>query len=264
MSAKTTPPGAARRGNAGPQVTVRGMDTGTVEGSPGTLFVVATPIGNLDDLSPRALDVLRRVPWIACEDTRAARRLRTRFGFAARLVSCHDHNEARQVDFLLQRLRAGEDLALICDAGTPLISDPGYRVVRAARTEGLPVRTVAGPSAVASALSVAGLPTDTFTFFGFPPGRRGAKRRAYVERAAAAPGSLVFFESARRTGSFLGELAEVLGAREASVSREMTKIHEDHWFGPLPELARRAESEPLRGEVTIVVAPAGRGRRQPT
>ena len=240
------------------------MDPGTREGAGGTLFVVATPIGNLEDLSPRALHVLRGVSWIACEDTRVARRLRTRFGLTARLVSCHDHNEARQVESLLDRLRSGADLALICDAGTPLISDPGYRVVRAARTEGLPVRTVPGPSAVASALSVAGLPTDTFTFFGFPPGRRGAKRRAFLERAAEAPGSLVFFESARRAGSLLGELGEVLGAREASLSREMTKIYEEHWFGALPELARRAESEPLRGEITIVVAPAGRRKQGAT
>ena len=146
------------------------MKPATGPGARGALHVVATPIGNLDDLSPRALAVLRAVPWIACEDTRVARRLRTHFGLTARLVSYHDHNEARQVEFLLGRLRAGEDVALICDAGTPLISDPGYRVVRAARTEDLPVRTVPGPSAVASALSVSGLPTDMFTFFGFPPG----------------------------------------------------------------------------------------------
>lgn len=226
--------------------------------APGTLFVVATPIGNLDDLSPRALAVLRAVPWIACEDTRVARRLRTRFGLIARLVSCHDHNEARQADFLLGRLRLGEDLALICDAGTPLISDPGYRVVRAARAEELPVRTVPGPSAVAAALSVSGLPTDMFTFFGFPPGRRSAKRRTFLERSKDAPGSVVFFESARRAAELLDELAACLGAREASVSREMTKIHEEHWFGSLPDLARRARQEPPRGEVTIVVAPAGR------
>ena len=234
------------------------MDAGTRNAAEGTLFVVATPIGNLDDLSPRAIAVLRDVAWIACEDTRVARRLRTRFGLTARLVSCHDHNEARQVDFFLDRLRAGEDLALICDAGTPLISDPGYRVVRAARTEGLPVRTLPGASAVAAALSVSGLPTDTFTFFGFPPGRRGAKRQNFLRRAVEAPGSLVFFESARRAASLLAELGELLGPREASVSREMTKIYEEHWFGPLPELASRAESEPLRGEITIVVAPEGR------
>ena len=231
--------------------------------TPGTLFVVATPIGNLEDLSPRGIAVLRAAPWIACEDTRVARRLRTRFGLGGRLVACHEHNEAQVVELLLGRLRSGEDVALVCDAGTPLISDPGYRVVRAARREGLPVCAVPGPSAVIAALSVSGLPTDTFSFFGFPPGRRGAKRRAFLERAAAAPGSLVFFESARRAGVLLGELGDVLGAREASVSREMTKIHEEHWFGPLPELARRAEREPLRGEVTIVVAPKPRRRPHP-
>ena len=157
------------------RATVRGMKPASGPGAQGTLFVVATPIGNLDDLSPRALSVLRAVPWIACEDTRVARRLRTHFGLTARLISYHDHNEAQQVEFLLGRLRSGEDLALICDAGTPLISDPGYRVVRAARTEDLPVRTVPGPSAVASALSVSGLPTDSFTFFGF---RRDGEARS--------------------------------------------------------------------------------------
>lgn len=240
------------------------MTTAAAPEAPGTLFVVATPIGNLDDLSPRALAVLRAVPWIACEDTRVARRLRTHFGLTARLVSCHDHNEAQQVPFLLDRLRSGEDLALIADAGTPLISDPGYRLVRAARTEDLPVRAVPGPSAVASALSVSGLPTDMFTFFGFPPGRRSAKRRAFLQRSAEAPGSLVFFESARRAPDLLEELAGILGPREASVSREMTKIYEEHWFGALPELARRAKQDPPRGEVTIVVAPAGRRKTRAT
>ena len=240
------------------------MEGGPDAATGGTLFVVATPIGNLDDLSPRAIAILRAVPSIACEDTRVARRLRSRFGLTARFVSCHDHNEARQVGSLLARLRSGEDLALICDAGTPLISDPGYRVVRAARTAGLPVRTVPGPSAVAAALAVAGLPTDTFTFFGFPPGRHGAKRRTFLARAAEAPGSLVFFEAARRAAALLGELGDVLGPREASVSREMTKIYEEHWFGPLPELARRAADAPPRGEVTIVVAPAGRRKQEAT
>ena len=225
---------------------------------PGTLFVVATPIGNLEDLSPRAARVLGGVGWIACEDTRVTGRLKGRFGLTARLVSLHEHNEWERVPGLLRRLESGEDLALVTDAGTPLVSDPGYRLVRGARKAALPVRVVPGPSAVAAALSVSGLPTDTFTFLGFPPARRGARRGRFVARAAEAQGSIVLFESGRRVAALLAELADRLGPRDASVSREMTKLHEEHWFGTLPELRDRALRTPPRGEVTLVVAPAGR------
>ncbi len=233
------------------------------EARPGALFVVATPIGNLEDLSPRAARVLAEVPRIACEDTRVTGRLRARFGFTARLVSLHEHNERDRVPRLVQGLLAGEDLALVTDAGTPLISDPGYRLVRAARAAGVPVRTAPGPSAVTAALSVSGLPTDAFTFLGFPPPRAGGRRKRFLERAANAAGSLVMFESARRAARLLDELAETLGPREASLSREMTKLHEEHWAGLLPELAERARREPPRGEVTLVVAPEGRRRASP-
>ena len=181
-------------------------------------------------------------------------------GFRGRLVACHDHNEGRRAQSLVRRLEAGEDVALISDAGTPLLSDPGYRIVRAARLANLPVRAIPGPSAIPAALSVAGLPTDVFSFFGFPPARRGAKRRNFLLRAAAAPGSLVFFESAVRAARLLEELDTILGEREASLSREVTKIYEDHWFGSLSELRARAERAPLRGEVTLVVGPK---RRRP-
>lgn len=226
---------------------------------PGVLFVVGTPIGNLGDLSPRALETLRGVRHLACEDTRTARRLAARFEFSARLVSYHEHNEEARAAALLEKLRAGEDVALVADAGTPLLSDPGYRLVRAARLAGVPVRAVPGASAVTAALSVSGLPTDCFTFLGFPPPRRGAARRRFLDRAAAAPGSLVLFESARRAPALLRDLAERLGAsREASLSREMTKVFEENRFGTLADLAERAAEHPLRGEVTLVVGPAPR------
>lgn len=230
---------------------------------PGVLFVVGTPIGNLGDLSERALETLRRVRHLACEDTRTARRLAARFGFSAHLVSYHEHNEEARTAALLERLRAGEEVALVTDAGTPLLSDPGYRLVRAARLAGIPVRAVPGASAVTAALSVSGLPTDCFTFLGFPPPRKGSARRRFLDRAAAAPGSLVLFESARRVPVLLRDLAERLGAREASLSREMTKVFEENWFGTLPALAERTGERPLRGEVTLVVGPAPRRAKGP-
>lgn len=228
---------------------------------------MATPIGNLGDLSARAIETLREVRHLACEDTRVARKLGSRFELRARLVSCHEHNEEERTRRLLDRLRAGEAVALVCDAGTPLLSDPGYRLVRAARRAGIPVRAVPGPSAVTAALSVSGLPTDCFTFLGFPPPRRGAARRRFLDRAAEAPGSLVLFESARRAAALLRDLAERLGEREVSLSREMTKRFEENRFGRLSALAAEIEGEEVRGEVTLVVGPAprrrGKGRERP-
>ncbi len=226
-----------------------------MESAPGTLFVVATPIGNLDDLSPRAAEVLRRVAVIACEDTRVTGRLRTRFGIRTPLVSNHDHNERTRTPALLARLHSGESVALVTDAGSPLVSDPGYLLVRAAREAGLPVRVLPGPSAALAALTASGLPMQAFTFLGFPPARRGAGRNRFLDRVAAAAGSVVLFEAAERIARLLHDLAERLGPRPASLSREMTKLHEDHWFGVLPELAERAAAQPPRGEVTLVVGP---------
>ena len=225
----------------------------------GTLFVVGTPIGNLGELSARARAVLAAVDHIACEDSRVAGRLKGLAGSTARLTSYHDHNERQRTPRFLRRLLAGEDVALVADAGTPMISDPGYRLVRAARESGIRVRAVAGPSAVTAALSVSGLPTNVFTFFGFPP-PKGGRRERFLDRSVLAPGSLVFFEAPRRVPGLLAALAARVGPREASVSREMTKMHEEHWFGPLRELADRAAREPLRGEVTLVIAPAPRKR----
>ncbi len=222
---------------------------------PGTLFVVATPIGNLEDLSPRAVETMKGVAVIACEDTRVTGKLKSRFGIEAPLVSLHDHNERTRTPALLARLRDGESVALVSDAGAPLISDPGFLLVRAAREAGIPVRAIPGPSAALAALTVSGLPVQAFTFLGFAPARRGAARNRFLDQMGAAPGSVVLFESANRAARLLRDLAGRLGPRPASLSREITKIHEEHWSGSLVELAERAEAGPPRGEVTIVVGP---------
>ena len=226
-----------------------------METPPGTLFVVATPIGNLGDLAPRAVEVLRGADVIACEDTRVTGKLKGRFGITTPLVSHHEHNERARTPALVARLKAGESIALVSDAGSPLVSDPGFLLVRAAREAGLRVRTIPGPSAVLAALAVSGLPPQPFTCFGFAPARRGARRERFFDQVAAAPGSVVLFESPARTARLLRDLAERLGPRQTSLSREMTKLHEDHWFGTLDELAARAEKQPPRGEVTLVVGP---------
>ena len=220
----------------------------------GTLYVVATPIGNLDDLSPRGVEVLRRVSVIACEDTRVTAKLLSRHGIRTRTVSYHEHNEKHRATELVQKLEQGQDVALVSDAGTPCVSDPGYRVVHEARRKGLTVRTVPGPSAALAALAVSGLPTSSFCFLGFLPTRKAARKKA-IEEIASSPHTTVIFESARRAATLLSQLAENLGARPAFVAREMTKIHEEHRSGPLPELVEWARDKSLRGELTLVIAP---------
>src|SRR5262245_51358388 len=218
----------------------------------GTLYVVSTPIGNLEDLSPRARDVLARVKVVACEDTRVTGKLLRRFGIRAASVSYHEHNEKERAKELLARLEEGEDVALVSDAGTPLVSDPGYRLVRAAREAGIAVRSVPGPSAVLAALSVAGLPTSRFTFVGFLP-PKGAAREKALSSLASFDHTLVIFESGTRVARLLEDLSRTLGPREATVLREMTKLHEEHRAGRLPDLAEWAASRELKGELTLVV-----------
>lgn len=217
---------------------------------------MATPIGNLGDLSERARAVLAGVDLIACEDTRVSGRLCAHFGITTARQAYHEHNAARERPRLLARLAEGQRIALISDAGTPLISDPGYRLVAEARAAGHPVTTVPGASAVMAALTVAGLPTDRFLFAGFLPPRSAARRRAIGELAAV-PASLVFFESARRLPEALADLAAILGSgRPASVCRELTKLHEEVRGGPLDELAAHYAAEgPPRGEVVLVIGP---------
>jgi 16S rRNA (cytidine1402-2'-O)-methyltransferase len=226
-----------------------------VANSRGRLDVVATPIGNLSDLSPRAQEVLAGADVIAAEDTRHTGALLKAVGISRPLVSLHAHNETGRVPELLARLQSGDAIALVSDAGTPLLSDPGYELVREATRAGCDVRVVPGPSAITAALAVAGLPTDRFCFEGFLPARAG-ERRTKLEEVAADPRTLVFFEAPHRIEESLGDLAAVFGAeRRAAVARELTKAHETIYRGTLAELAEQAKAEPnfSRGEITIVV-----------
>lgn len=225
---------------------------------PGTLWVVATPIGNLDDLAPRAREVLGRADLVAAEDTRHTGQLLAHFGIDAKQLSLHEHNEERRVPQLIRRLQGGSTVALVSDAGTPLISDPGYRLVRAAREAGIPVSTVPGPCAPVAALSIAGLSTDRFHFEGFLPARAGARRKR-LQVLSEITATLLFFETPRRVRATLADMNEVLGPdREAALSREITKLHETTLNGNLAELARRLDAydEQLRGEMVLVVAGA--------
>ncbi len=223
----------------------------------GRLFVVATPIGNLGDLSDRAREVLAAVHRIAAEDTRHSGQLLGRLGIRSPMISLHEHNEAERVTRILSCLEAGESVALVSDAGTPLISDPGYRLVRAARQAGFEVLAVPGPSSVIAALSVAGLPTDRFFFEGFLPARPAARRRR-LEALAGQPHTLVFLEAGRRVPAALDDLSDLLGAgREGAVCRELTKRFETTRSGSLAELADwiRGDATRVRGEFVILVGP---------
>ncbi|WP_245978965.1 16S rRNA (cytidine(1402)-2'-O)-methyltransferase [Solilutibacter pythonis] len=221
----------------------------------GTLHVVATPIGNLGDFSPRAADTLRAVAAICAEDTRRTRPLLQQAGIATPLIALHEHNEDELAARLVARLRAGESLALVSDAGTPLISDPGYRLVRAAREAGLRVSPVPGASALIAALSVAGLASDRFVFEGFLPAKAGA-RRERLQWLAAEPRTLIFYESAHRILDFLADAATAFGAeRHAVVARELTKLFETVLDGGLGELRGRIERDPnqQKGEFVVLV-----------
>jgi 16S rRNA (cytidine1402-2'-O)-methyltransferase len=224
------------------------------------LTLVATPIGNLGDLSPRALEAMRNADAVLCEDTRVTGALLARQGVSVPLVPLHEHNEAAQVPRLLERLAAGEKLALASDAGTPLMSDPGYRLVRAAIAAGVPVTAVPGPNAAVMALTLSGLPPHPFLFVGFLPVRGGA-RAAELGRLRAAEraglrATLVFYEAPHRLDESLAAMAETLGAdRPAAVARELTKRFEEVRRGSLAELAAWYARHPARGEVVVVVGP---------
>lgn len=224
----------------------------------GTLFVVATPIGHLDDASPRARATLAAVALIAAEDTRHTGGLLANWGIDTELLSLHEHNEEARIPGLLKRLREGDSLALVSDAGTPLFADPGYRLVRAAVAAGLPVRPVPGPCALVAALSVSGLPTDRFLFAGFLPAKSGSRRAALAELGAERA-TLVFYETPHRITAALADAAEVLGVdRPAWVGRELTKRFETHYAGNLGELSQRfaAGGEQERGEFVLIIAGA--------
>jgi 16S rRNA (cytidine1402-2'-O)-methyltransferase len=223
---------------------------------PGTLFVVATPLGNLEDLTLRALRVLREASLVACEDTRRTGNLLRAHAISTPTTSYFERNERWKGERILDALRSGRDVALVSDAGTPGISDPGYRLVRDARSGGLPVVPVPGPSAVVAALSVSGLPTDRFLFVGFLPPRSGARRRALEELARERP-TLVVYESPVRLLDCLADMVEILGDRDAFLCREATKLHEEYVRAPLSSLrASLAAREGVKGEVVLVVSGA--------
>ena len=224
----------------------------------GTLFVVATPIGNLDDLTPRAAQTLATVDLVAAEDTRHTGRLLSNIGAKPRLLALHDHNEERAVHGLIEALKDGKDVALVSDAGTPLVSDPGFRLVRAAHENRITVVPLPGASAVTAALSVAGLPTDRFCFEGFAPSKRAARRR-WLEGLAQEQRTIVLYESVHRIGDCLADLVDLFGAdRQAFVGRELTKMHEQCVQETLGSLAQRVADGSIvgKGEFVIVIAGA--------
>ncbi|HOO77307.1 MAG TPA: 16S rRNA (cytidine(1402)-2'-O)-methyltransferase [bacterium] len=222
----------------------------------GRLYLVATPIGNLEDISPRALRVLKEAAAVAAEDTRTTRRLLARFGLDTPLISYHDHSPPARRRELLSRLRGGEDLALVSEAGTPGFSDPGFRLVRAAVENGIDVVPVPGPSALMSALPASGLPGNRFAFEGFLPARRAARRKR-LYRLANEERTLVFFESPRRVRAFLEDAREILGDRPAVLAREMTKRFEEFVRGSISDLLARVPEGGPRGEVVLILG--GRG-----
>ena len=229
-----------------------------VKETAGTLFVVATPLGNLEDLTFRAVKCLKEVQLIACEDTRRTARLLNHLGIKKPLISCFEHNELDRIDELLDRIARGDDVALVSDAGTPTISDPGFPLVRAAHARGVRVSPIPGPSALVAALSVSGLPTDEFLFAGFLP-RTASARRVRLQTLREQRATLLFYESPHRVVDSLADMAAVLGDREAFLCREVTKLHEELKRGSLLELAkdlgRRTE---VLGEIVLVVAGASK------
>jgi 16S rRNA (cytidine1402-2'-O)-methyltransferase len=227
-----------------------------VDPGSGTLYVVATPLGNLEDVTLRAIRILKEVDLVACEDTRRTAHLLRAHGIATPSTSYFEHNERWKGDRILERLRAGRHVALVSDAGTPGVSDPGYRLVRDARAEGIPVVPVPGPSAAIAALSVSGLPTDRFLFVGFLPSRPSARRRA-LEALRERRETLVFYESPVRVIGSLLDMAETLGDREAFLCREATKRHEEYVRGLLSTLRARLETRAgVKGEIVLVVSGA--------
>lgn len=219
----------------------------------GILYVVATPIGNLDDITFRAVKILESVDFIAAEDTRNTSRLLSHLGISSRLVSCHDHNENIRADFIIDEIRSGKNVALVSDAGTPLVSDPGYRVVEAAASKGIRIVPVPGASSVLAALSASGLPVDKFLFMGFPPRQKG-KRRSFLEEASRLSFTTIYFESPHRILDFLKDAMEVLGDRNAVLAREITKTYEEFIRGKISDLMESLlDMESIRGEFVLIV-----------
>jgi 16S rRNA (cytidine1402-2'-O)-methyltransferase len=219
----------------------------------GTLFVLATPIGHMEDITLRAIRTLKDVLLIAAEDTRHTRKLLARYEISTPLISYHEHNKEKRTPGLVKKLKSGHSIALVTDAGTPSISDPGYYLVRAAIRAAIPVVPIPGASALVAALSVSGLPTDSFVFVGFPP-RKSAKRKQLLEGLKGEPRTLVFYESPKRLLGLMREITQLMGDRNAVVARELTKIHEEIIRGPLSHILQTLEARAsLKGEYTLLV-----------
>lgn len=229
----------------------------------GTLFVVSTPIGNLEDITMRALRILREADAVACEDTRQTRKLLDHYGITTSMLSYHDHNEASRSEELIERLKGGSNIALVSDAGTPLLSDPGYRLVHAAVEAGVPVVPIPGPSAALSALAASGLATDQFRFCGFLPPKQG-QRRKMLEEVAGEECTLVFYEAPHRILEALEDVTAVLGPRPVVVARELTKMHEEFLRGTAADVHKQLAARPsVKGEITLLVGKKtiGKGER---
>ena len=227
----------------------------------GSLYIVATPIGNLEDITLRALRVLKEADLIACEDTRHTAKLLARYGITTPRKSCHEFNEENRIPELLQMLRDGKNIALVGDAGTPLVSDPGYKIVSACRNEGIAVIPIPGASAAIAALAASGLPSDSFFFAGFLPARSASRQRR-LEELADISSTLIFFEAPHRLVESLRDMALVLGSRRAALAREITKIHEEFLYGTLEEILNTLNDRPeILGEITLIIERAqGKGK----
>lgn len=222
----------------------------------GTLYIVATPLGNLEDITYRAVRILREADLIACEDTRTTRKLLDHYSISAPLISYHEYNEDSRSEQLLSALREGKSIALVSDAGTPLIADPGYRIVHRAREQGAAVSPIPGPSAVIAALSASGLPVNSFTFHGFLPAKP-TQRRKFLESFTASNETLVVYETPHRVLDALSDIEEILGARPVILARELTKIHEEFLQGTAAEIRAILVGRPgVRGEITLLIGKA--------
>jgi 16S rRNA (cytidine1402-2'-O)-methyltransferase len=224
----------------------------------GTLYLVATPIGNLEDITLRALRVLAEVDLIACEDTRHTQKLLGHFKISRPLVSYHEHNEQERAVQLCDRIEAGASIALVSDAGTPVVSDPGYRLTQEAATRGIPVVPIPGATALIAALAASGLPTNEFVFGGFLPSRRGA-RRARLTDFLVYPSTLIFYEAPHRIRDTVGDAKDILGDRDAAVARELTKLHEEFIRGRLSEILTQIHAVQPRGEYVLLIGPRATG-----
>jgi 16S rRNA (cytidine1402-2'-O)-methyltransferase len=219
----------------------------------GTLYVVATPIGNLEDMTFRAVAVLKQVDLIAAEDTRHSKRLLDHYGICTRLISCHEHNETFKTPQLISHLKSGLNLALISDAGTPTLSDPGYHLIKTAAKENIPIIPIPGCSAAMAGLSVSGLPTDAFYFSGFPPKKSG-KLKQTIESLKDQKATLIFYESPRRIKTLVENLIQILGDRQGCLAREITKLHEEYLRGSLSHILQQLEEkETIKGECSLFV-----------